>query len=30
MHTDAGQAAGGYKGGRLEEVFLSLIKDNNK
>jgi len=29
MHTDSGEAKEGYKGSRLEEVFLSLIKENN-
>ncbi|HVU75428.1 MAG TPA: ABC transporter ATP-binding protein [Candidatus Paceibacterota bacterium] len=30
MHTDGGEAKDGYKGGRLEQVFLSLIKEDNK
>jgi len=28
MHTDSGHAAEGYRGSKLEEVFLSLIKEN--
>ena len=28
MHTDEGAAKEGFKGSRLEEVFLSLIKEN--
>jgi ABC-2 type transport system ATP-binding protein len=28
MHTDEGIAKSGFTGGRLEEVFLSLIKEN--
>lgn len=29
MHTESGEAKEGYRGSRLEEVFLSLIKENN-
>lgn len=27
MHDESGQAVGGYRGGRLEEVFLNLVKE---
>lgn len=29
MHDDAGKAKGGYRGGRLEEVFLKLTSETN-
>jgi ABC-2 type transport system ATP-binding protein len=29
MHTPSGEAKEGYRGSRLEEVFLSLIKENH-
>lgn len=28
MHTDSGEAEGKYRGSKLEEVFLNLIKEN--
>lgn len=28
MHTESGEAKEGYRGSKLEEVFLNLIKDN--
>lgn len=28
MHTDSGEAKEGYRGSKLEEVFLSLVKEN--
>jgi len=30
MHTDEGHAKEGFRGSRLEEVFLSLVKESNK
>lgn len=30
MHTDEGHAKDGYRGSKLEEVFVSLIKESNK
>ena len=30
MHNEGGEAKEGFRGSKLEEVFLSLIKDNNK
>ncbi|MDZ4227227.1 MAG: ABC transporter ATP-binding protein [Patescibacteria group bacterium] len=30
MHTEGGEVAEGYRGGRLEEVFLQLINESDK
>src|SRR5579864_2511855 len=30
MHTESGEASEGYRGSKLEEVFLDLIRESNK